>query len=277
MLIRLMIIVLFLAFSNTSATKADTLTEQDVREHYSAIKAEMNKRYEIVSRTKMFLDGQWIDKHTYSVFDCGFTEGVNFTRLDWSSSLVDEFYAALFELAKQVITVHVAGRITGYPESEWKKSIDTYEKNEVDNITRSVVKHSKIKKIDTYENKSLEKIVEQLNKYRKKKARHLPTLLYQEGCGAGEFSVDIITKPLARIFRLIPDFFANVCISTGKPVETNACPYWRDFPGQSSLSVSGLYQYEAHWNDGTVRRGKVDFDKLHAIGDDENAKFNIAK
>jgi hypothetical protein len=255
-----------------STAQAQAQSKQEVWQHYFDIKREMIKRHK-----KVPLDISYIDEvKTLVIFDCGFTEGVDFTESTaQNTDVVNLLYARLFEIAKTVIQFRNGMHGAGYPENTWKSDLIYFEDESVKSLI-NVLANSDTKQIFDDKGEYFESLITKLNMYNKTENKKLPRLLSRDGCGAGEFPVDIITQPLARILRLIPDFFAQVCINKNKTPEINGCIYWRDFPAKTSIGVSGLYQYEALWSDGTIRRGKVDFDKLKERVDGSR-QFNIKK
>lgn len=255
-----------------STAQAQVQSKEKVWQHYFDIKREMMKRYKKVPLDLSYIDG----KKSLVIFDCGFTEGVDFTESTaQTADVVNFLYAELFGIAKTVVQFRNGMHGAGYPENTWKTDLIYFEDESINSLI-SVLANSDTKQKFDDKGEYFESLIAKLNTYNKTENRKLPQLLSQDGCGAGEFPVDIITQPLARILRLIPDFFAQVCITKNKTPEINECIYWRDFPAKTTIDVSGLYQYEALWSDGTIRRGRVDFDKLKERADGSR-QFNIKK
>jgi hypothetical protein len=220
-----------------------------------------------------------VDTNLVAVFDCGFTPGLDFA----SAGSVEGAYAGspawaavLFHVAKAATVVQITAKQFGYPEEVWVNELASYERKGVASakeLARRTVRSAG--EVESLLPAYPDRIVESMEAYRIKTKKRSPELVAQEGCGAGESVVQIVTEPSARLVRVIPEFFAMVCEKAGKLLSGDTCPYWREAPQRAHFSVSGLYRYNASWPDGAERTGKVDFDKLG--GGDDTPVFRIKK
>jgi hypothetical protein len=272
----LFLILLFFSaeFSLATLANAQQLNppRDELWQYYFEIKAEVSKKalnlpYEIEE-----VEG---GKRIWTS-DCGFTKGIDFKGVtNESMDLVGYWQGELFDTAKYIILFRRAVIKAKYPENTWREDLIKLEEKYVNLIFQSLTDANAKKRLSEGTSE-WDRLLEKLNKYAASANPKLLFLVSADGCGAGDFQIDLSTQPRAQKIRLIPDFFAQLCLKKSNNQEISSCVYWKDFPSSSSISVSGAYQFEAVWNDGTIRRGKIDFDKLKRDKDDVK-RFRISK
>jgi len=247
---------------------------------YTRIRAAVIARYDEIQRTEEAQELHSPDADIFVVFDCGYTDGLDFQGggdpAPGARGGSPGWAAVLFHVAKAAAAVNDAAKRFGYPEKVWEPLLSAYEKG-------GLAKAKQMAGKDLRDANAIaaalppypENVVRAMESYRVKLKKSGPRLLSQEGCGAGEWAVKIVTDPKAKVLRLIPEFFAMLCEQSGRAQFGANCPYWHDAPQQSQFYVSGVYRYVVTWPDGGERTGKVDFDKL--AGDPDNPTFRLTK
>ena len=98
----------------------------------------------------------------------------------------------------------------------------------------------------------------QINQYRRQKNPRAPEVVMAEGCGAGEFPVQIQTRPAGGRVAYITLFRYRLCQAQGLPPEDrNRCRGWVDAVKPTEL-LSGQYAYRVRWPDGQSSSGVFD-------------------
>lgn len=202
------------------------------------------------------------------VFDCGFTEGLDFIGVDAErNSILPDWALYMFTLAKGVVQLRRAAAMSGYPEGSWKAQLVDFEDVQLRQAIFMAVNDKSKKEASPLVGAPYpENIVDAMNDYRKRRNPKLPELISQDGCGAGESPVLIKGSPPAARLLLVPEFFASICERGGRFSKIEACPYWREAQLEVELPVSGLYRYAMSWADGSSRQGRIDFDKYAKPG-----------
>lgn len=253
-----------------SSVCAQTLTESQLRDEYFAIKRNMVMAFKNsppvgVDPNEPPHPPEPVDSNPIVVFDCGFTEGVDYQRLPDTRTEVPlpKWAKEFHSIAKDIVQFKDA--VGDYPENVWRPKLIEIE----DVWMRRVIARHKDPSIRSGDatDSALVNLIASLNRYRSTHRNNpkLRPLVPYDGCGAGETAATIKTVPPATRLRLIPEFFAQICEQNNRPTPP-ACPYWIDVP-KSDVSVSGVYRYIVNWPGTPERIGKIDFDKLLKTGE----------
>lgn len=243
-------LIFFMLMVISTHLNAQPLSASQMRSEYFAMKRSMSPlfKFEMMEFDK---------EKKIVVYDCGFTEGVDYLQSEHSTeNFMPDWVVRMHLLSKSVVQLRNAAIFAKYPDDAWRSALTEQE----DAWLNLIILHA-LKRETTPPNVNyLDSLIDKMNWYRLKNGLNLPALLSQDGCGAGESQALIKTIPAASSIRFIPEFFAKICEATGRD-NPGACPYWVDVP-DTEIAVSGLYRYIVVWAGSPARRGVFDFDKL---------------
>ncbi len=235
---------------------------KELKDQYYLIKSQLQQ---FLIKEKSFSEIPLNEKFYKDQYDLFFCDNAA-THIGYSTDgkydLVDDFA----ELSFIVIVLQNDLNKLGYPLSIYKSLLDNFEKEQ---ITLRILEYKKglISSLDRPSRNHLqltrERIVSQLNSYRKQNNHNIKELIIDGGCGDGEIAIKIRTIPSGGKVYLIPIFFYRLCNVEGvNPDNTIFCPYWREPHADLLINVSGDYCYIVKWKDGSIKNGKVNFDKV---------------
>ncbi|MDQ3039474.1 MAG: hypothetical protein M3R16_06740 [Pseudomonadota bacterium] len=213
------------------------------------------------------------DEPFFAVFDCGFTPGVD----QVGEETIRESTYSLLKLAKGVHFLEEAA--ADFPAYVWRPSLARYVEESLTTIQRQRFLESteqdccqSTNSVDYPYN-----LVVDLRRYRDLENSSLAPLVAEEGCGAGEFSVRFDTEPVASDIRIIPEFFARLCVLRKQALEGDACPYWMNIASGQELAMSGMYRYEITWPGRETKRGVANMDAVSDPRDEDDVATYLVR
>lgn len=233
----------------------DNLIPQDLDRAYFLIK----RTFQTMIDTKN-LDPAFFreDNGTVDLFNCKL--GREFLGNE-TEITQDIFIEELSDIALQVVLIKWNLTQLGYPSQLWLPNLKIFEKNVMNKVSSARIDGGYLNFSESeMRSQVLKKIVPVLNQYRIKKARHLPPVESEGGCGAGEIGINISTTPQNGRVWLIPTFYYELCrLNNIDPFDMNKCTRWREHIKGLLFDVAGDYRYQAIWPDGFIKKGTLTF------------------
>ena len=157
----------------------------------------------------------------------------------------DSRYYGLADIAYDVLFEERTLQNSGYPEMVWRDALTEMERTSLDRFKNTG---------DTSNAIGFARLSRMLNDYRKKHPElHLARIepSANEGCGAGEVTVKIVTHPKARRIQYIQKLDYDICKVKGLDVYSQ-CDHWEDYGGGVGAMISGHVLVLVTWPDGST-------------------------
>ncbi|MBY5721045.1 hypothetical protein HFO33_31505 [Rhizobium leguminosarum] len=187
----------------------------------------------------------------------------------------------LKELAFEVVNFSTALSSAGYPKDVWATPISQFEQKNLiaisnDKESAMYFDHDSSKPLPL-----LTSLAKNATTYRKANpGRQLIKVTDKSpGCGAGEMTVTITTKPKAKRIQYINAVNFDICHLQGKKdYDTESCKTWTDYSisKNSGAQMAGNYKIVVTWADNTTITRTVKVEELPGAENLE-ARFEIHK
>ena len=247
--------------ANVAAQSSSALFESDPRAQYFALKRTFDNMFDSGGLRAPGLNP---GDRAFDLVDC--TGGSEYLLPSGqTNSPRTEIIAKLGDLAYDVVRMRRALKALGYPEAMWKPALIDYE----DAQMKMRITERRPQGADwtspswTQQQEFKQRLVATLAAYRAREAPTLPKVIYEGGCGAGDFGVKILVEPHSGHVEFIPVFYYELCKAQRlNPDDNVSCDRWREPADGLLFYVAGDYFYVATWPDGSQRRGRLGFNNL---------------